>query len=230
MFLHPKISKEKEDLDATDVSCKEIITEENALFDNDHNPLMKLQLSLQAQFPMCSDIQKHGSFTPHMTLSHFPSIKEAKEAQTKMEETWKRLQKESSSSLKFTVNEVYLLKRIGDEGQFKIAATLPLKDATKIKSINLGDHSAELGTRILSSDATSTDLNIDGRGFISLSFHDPMLTFSGMPLSEEEWVYEERIKLKQRRNRGGKRRRWKGKQRTHGNSEDNEEKKKEENA
>jgi hypothetical protein len=73
---------------------------------------------------------------------------------------------------------VYVLRRAGDEVQFKIVATLPLGGGAK------GD-----------------DDNIDDNNNIQI--HDPPLAFPDMPAVEEDWVHEERMKLKERRNGNG---------------------------
>jgi 2'-5' RNA ligase len=133
----------------------------------DVEPLVQLQSILQEQLPEFPDQVKNGKFTPHITLSHFPSLEEALEAQTKLESWWQPLQ--------FKVEELHVLKRVGDDGQFKIVCTLPL------------------GTQ----QVTHKDIVI----------HDPTLEFPAMPLVEEDWVYEERMKMKARRNGGRRSRR-----------------------
>ena len=86
--------------------------------DNSVQPLIQLQALLQEVFPECPDQVRSGTFTPHMTLSHFSSLQDALEGQKKLETWWKPLE--------FDVEEIYVLKRVGDDGQFKILATLPL--------------------------------------------------------------------------------------------------------
>jgi 2'-5' RNA ligase len=81
-------------------------------------PLIELQSKLIQKFPECTDQLKHGSFTPHITLSHFTSIDEALEGQKVVEEWWQ--------SIEFSVTEIYCLIRDGDGGQFKRLLTLPL--------------------------------------------------------------------------------------------------------
>ena len=65
-----------------------------------------------------------------------------------------------------------------DDGQFKIAATIPL----------------------------GSGANKD------VKMHDPAERFDGMPLEEEDWVYHERMEMKNRRKRGNKRRKSRRKQ------------------
>ena len=81
-------------------------------------PLVQLQSTLQEELPEFPDQLKNGKFTPHITLSHFPSLEDALEAQVQIESWWK--------ALNFQVKEVHVLKRVGDDGQFKILCTLPL--------------------------------------------------------------------------------------------------------
>ena len=123
-------------------------------------PLIALQSTLFRDFPECPDQQKQGKFTPHMTISHFPSLKEALAGKTQVESWW-------SPPVEFDVTEIYLLKRVGDDGAFKIVATLPLGSA-----------------------GNNTGIQV----------HTPPIAFPDMPLEEEGWVREERMKMKARRN------------------------------
>ncbi len=136
----------------------------------DEQPLLQLQSLLQNSFPECNDQRKNGKYTPHITLAHFPSLESALEAKEIIEKWW--------TIIEFEVNEVYLLKREGDGGQFKIVATLKLGDMVKTISNN---------------DQTTKNIEI----------HNPPIAFSDMPQVEEEWVYNERMKLKERRNGEG---------------------------
>jgi 2'-5' RNA ligase len=85
----------------------------------------------------------------------------------------------------FDLSEVYLLQRKGDDGQFLRVAT-----------ISLGRDHVENDSA-----ATSTGIVI----------HDPPEAFPDMPLVEEDWVREERMQLKKRRNGS-----WKGRRRRRG--------------
>jgi len=123
-------------------------------------PLIRLQSALFQHFPECADQIKQGNFTPHMTVSHYPSLEKAVEGQAHAETWW--------SPKEFDVTEIYLLKRVGDDGQFQIMATLPL-----------------------------------GRTEKQMQLHDPPIPFPDMPMEEEEWVREERMKMKVRRNSKG---------------------------
>ena len=130
--------------------------------ENETEPLIDLQSILMQSFPECKDQLKHGSFTPHITLSHFTSIEKALEGQKAVEEWWEPIE--------FSVTEIYCLIRKGDDGQFKRLLTLPLGSNNAAK------------------------------------LHDPPLPFPEMPLEEEDWILEERMKLKERRNNNGRRR------------------------
>lgn len=86
--------------------------------DDDEEPLTRLQNLLEQQFPMCKDQKKQGTFTPHITISHYANNTDALTAKEGIESKWQ--------PVSFPVSEVYLLQRKGDDGQFKIAATIPL--------------------------------------------------------------------------------------------------------
>lgn len=149
-------------------------------------PLVALQSELEGAFPDCNDQRKHGKYTPHMTLSHFPSLESALEAKEQIEEWWTPIQ--------FDVSEVYFLKREGDGGQFKIVATLKLGDAPQEGRV-----------------VEEPDINQESQSrFRNIIIHDPPLAFPDMPTEEEDWVHEERMKLKARRNGNGNRQRRSG--------------------
>ncbi|KAL7468111.1 hypothetical protein ACHAXS_008345 [Conticribra weissflogii] len=134
----------------------------------DEEPLIRLQRLLEEQFPTCNDTRKAGGkFNPHITISHYPNVTDALAAKEEVEAKWK--------PVSFNLSEIYLLERRGDEGQFKIMATIPL--------------------------GSEDDAVI----------HNPPIPFPGMPLTEEDWVHEERMKMKTRRRNGMKRRRRKEK-------------------
>ena len=130
-------------------------------------PLHHLHRQLEEQFPMCKDQRKGGEFNPHMTISHYANNDTALEAKEEIESNWK--------PLSFHVPEIYLLERKGDDGQFKIAAAIPL-----------------------------------GKGSKTV-YHEQALPFPAMPKVEEEWVYHERMEMKNRRKRGNKRRKRRSK-------------------
>jgi 2'-5' RNA ligase superfamily len=84
----------------------------------DEEPLITLQKILEEHFPMCTDQRKQGTFTPHITLSHYGNINDALEAKGQMESKWE--------PISFHVKEIYLLERKGEDGQFKVLAKIPL--------------------------------------------------------------------------------------------------------
>jgi 2'-5' RNA ligase len=86
--------------------------------DMDEEPLITLQKILENHFPDCTDQRKQGSFTPHITISHYANITDALEAKGRIEKNW--------VTTSFHVGEIYLLQRKGDDGQFKILASIPL--------------------------------------------------------------------------------------------------------
>lgn len=180
-------------------------------------PLIELQSVLQRQFPQCKD---NGQFIPHMTLSHFESLEDAQAAQVQFEkeEWWNddpdtNNDDESSSSTStplsamcFTVNEIYVLKREGDGGQFKILMTVPLGRGKE------GDDEGKVGIKnaITKSDTGGGD---GGGNSNAVQIHETPLAFPTMPLVEENWVLDERMKLKDRRRRNSRRQRNRSKNR-----------------
>ena len=156
MWAYPK-SKYLDDIDGAE--------------DDGIEPLIHLQSCLEEQFPMCKDQRKGGKYSPHMTVSHYANNEDALAAKESIESKWE--------PVTFHVPEVYLLERKGDDGQFKIAATIPL-----------GPESDDV------------------------KMHDTPIAFSGMPDVEEEWVYEERMIMKNRRKQGNKRRQRGGRSRS----------------
>ncbi|KAL3792716.1 hypothetical protein ACHAW5_005821 [Stephanodiscus triporus] len=85
---------------------------------DDEEPLFNLHRLLEQQFPICNEQRKTGAFHPHMTISHYTTNANALAAKVKIETGWE--------SLSFRAHEFYLLERKGDDGQFKIAATITL--------------------------------------------------------------------------------------------------------
>mmetsp|Transcript_33206 Transcript_33206/g.69882 ORF Transcript_33206/g.69882 Transcript_33206/m.69882 type:complete len:452 (-) Transcript_33206:51-1406(-) len=126
-------------------------------------PLITLHSLLEQQFPLCKDQRKTGAFHPHMTVSHYTNNENALIAKKEVESKWE--------PVSFHVPAIYLLERKGDEGQFKIAATISLGAGSEVK------------------------------------MHDPRMPFPAMPEVEEEWVYDERMAMKNRRKKGNKGRR-----------------------
>jgi len=88
-------------------------------------PLIRLHNLLEDQFPMCKDQRKGGAFNPHMTVSHYENNDNALAAKKEVESRWK--------PVSFHVPEIYLLERMGDDGQFKIAATIPLGVGSEVE-------------------------------------------------------------------------------------------------
>jgi 2'-5' RNA ligase len=113
LYLYPRSFRDYYPMQQSTLSEEDSTNEE---------PLIQLQSILQDFLPECDDQQKNGKYTPHITLSHFPSLEEALDGQAKLETWWQ--------SKEFIVNEIYVLKRIGDDGQFKILASLPLGENT----------------------------------------------------------------------------------------------------
>jgi hypothetical protein len=138
-------------------------------------PLIHLQVELEKIFPQCNHVKKiSGSFVPHLTLSHFPSLDEALEGKQFLLDTWGEKAMEYKKNLTFRVEEIYILLRIGDEGQFCKTATIQLGSAKRDTWIQI---------------------------------HDPCVPFVGMPVVEEEETRNERMDLKERRNKNGRKRR-----------------------
>ena len=92
--------------------------------DNDEEPLIILHNLLKEQFPICNDDRKDKGFHPHMTISHYPSYTDALSAKETKLSAWE--------PVSFRVNEIYMLERKGDNGQFKIAATIGLGSMSEI--------------------------------------------------------------------------------------------------
>lgn len=159
------------------------------------SPLVQLQTSLEEAFPMCKDqSQKGGGFTPHMTVSHFPSLADALNAQRTMEESYSFLDSDENFSdtgdcLQFLLDRIYLLERKGDEGQFLRVAEIAFG----------GDF-----------DGSTIENEIETKLF------DPPQPFPDMPDTEDDWVYEERMLMKSRRKNNRKSRRGKGTQQPSG--------------
>ena len=127
---------------------------------------------------MCQDQSKKGTgFTPHMTVSHFPSLDEAMhakgtmEAALSLEDINKNGMENRNAYLEFVLDRIYLLQRQGDDGQFLRVAVIGLGMASQ--------------TRIF----------------------DPPQPFPDMPQCEDEWVKKERMLLKARRKGNRKSRR-----------------------
>jgi len=137
-------------------------------------PIMRLQALLEEQFPACKEIRKKdGIFRPHMTVSHFGSLEAAREAKVDLESWW--------TGASFLCDEIYVLRRQGDGGQFLRIATVSFRER-----------------RVFCHD----DVYNEQQGTHGLAF-------SGMPLIEEDWMLEERMKMKDRRRNNAYPQRWK---------------------
>ncbi|KAG7357366.1 2'-5' RNA ligase superfamily-domain containing protein [Nitzschia inconspicua] len=143
-------------------------------------PLIALQETLEKAFPMCRDQSQKGEqgrFVPHMTVSHFPSRDEALNAQETVQHI---LDSSSCCDLTFLVDRIYLLERMGDYGQF-----------LRVAEIALGTSSVHSAS--------------EGSSTVKTSILEPPQPFPGMPDVEEDWVYAERMKMKERRRKGNRR-------------------------
>ena len=154
-------------------------------FCDSFEPLIRLQASLEEEFPACSDQRKQGTFTPHLTISHFESLDDASKAKLKVEQWW--------TPVTFHIAEIYVLRRVGDDGQFEIAATVPL---------GCGGPSNHYTEVMASENVNTCNANDLYHQAHKIQIHNPPIRFPLMPASEEDWVKEERMNLKARRNRG----------------------------
>ena len=172
LWLYPHSFRGDDNNDNNEVSSKNQghpgdTENNNGSNKNTNEPLVQLQSLLQEQFPFCNDQQKvAGQYNPHITISHFVNLDAALEGKSQMEEWWP-----ISPPVQFCLEEIYLLQRKGDDGQFLRLASIPLGDNNK-----------------------------------EVIIHDPPKPFSYMPTEEEDWVREERMQLKARRNRRGRHR------------------------
>jgi hypothetical protein len=158
--------------------------EEEEMTTESKEPILELQSLLEAEFAMCSETLKRRSFLPHMTLSHFDSLRDARGAAARLgsaslaaTNATARVSETTNQRLSFWCEEFYLLERKGDDGQFLRRATIRLGNTTRGDTQN---HSSGVG--------------LDG-----VFFHDPPLRFPGMPKVEEPWVRSELQALKARR-------------------------------
>jgi 2'-5' RNA ligase len=95
------------------------------------DPLIKLQKHMKEAFPMCNDQSKTGTFVPHMTISHFPNLDDALEAQKDLEASFP-----NRDDLEFLLDRVYLLERKGDGGQFLKVAEIPLGEPSNDRTVD----------------------------------------------------------------------------------------------
>ena len=109
----------------------------------------------------------HSRFRPHMTLCHYSNIMAADEKAHDLSSEW------ITHPVTFDVNEIYIMERKGDDGQFCIAHTLPLGGASS------------------SSSSSSSVVRTATK------------RFPYMPLVEDEWVRELRVGSRGGTNSGG---------------------------
>lgn len=81
--------------------------------------LRRLQAALQAALPFCDEQQRQGTFTPHLTISHFASREQAEAARAALSPTWVPVTFQCGGA-------VHVMRREGGGGQFERACTLPL--------------------------------------------------------------------------------------------------------
>jgi 2'-5' RNA ligase len=144
-------------------------------------PLHELQRRLEEAFPMCRDQSQkgdEGSFVPHMTISHFECLHDAQSAQRSLLE-----HHDNHGPMSFLLDRIYLLERKGDSGQF-----------LRVAQIALGSNDND----------DNYDANQTNRVIVQTQIFDPPSAFPTMPKIELDWVLEERMKLKKRRNGRGK--------------------------
>jgi 2'-5' RNA ligase len=149
------------------------------------SPLHHVQASLERAFPTCRDQSQKGErgvFVPHMTISHFACLEDALTAQKQLESAFP-----NRDELMFWLDRIYLLERKGDDGQFLRVADIAMGKRTLASTDD--DHEAF--------PAASSD------GRIITKIYNPPIPFPAMPTKEEDWVYEERMKMKERRRRNG---------------------------
>lgn len=96
--------------------------------------LATLQQSIAQQFPECFDHNNRTKpFRAHMTVSHLESLNAVLLAKTEV----KSLLPEEG--LRFPVGCIYLLRRVGDGGQFMPIAEVPLAGQPSSTAISLDD-------------------------------------------------------------------------------------------
>ena len=144
--------------------------------------LEELQRLLEDAFPSCQNqSKKGGQFVPHMTLSHFECLDDAQKAQMILEGSYPSIVAHGRVSISFLFDRIYLCERTGDNGQF-----------LKVAQVALGNNTKDDVTQQRKHNTVQTEI-----------FDSPS-AFEGMPTTEDNWVYEERMKLKQRRRNNGR--------------------------
>ena len=145
-----------------------------AAADDDDDPLQKLYHALLEEFPVLSKkktVADSASSSSSFTPHMTVSHFENKNGALQGQQI---LEEEygygQSLNLSFLLDRIYVLERHGDNGQFHRVAEIAVKTTTTTSS-------AAPQTRL----------------------YNPPEPFPDMPTTEEEWVHEERMKLKQRR-------------------------------
>ncbi|OEU14345.1 hypothetical protein FRACYDRAFT_240882 [Fragilariopsis cylindrus CCMP1102] len=193
----PSVTKDDGDKDNDNENKNDLLVE----------PIIALQSLLEKEFPICSESLKSNgrTFIPHMTVSsNFNSLNDAKDAQRKII-TNNTTTPPLSSILSFWCQEIYLLERIGDNGQFMKRMTIPLgcrnKKDDDDQKIN-GSVTNSVNNVIVNDDDDDVNDNLGNDSssiMMQYQYHDPLLKFIDMPLIEEDWIYKERMGLKLKR-------------------------------
>lgn len=174
--------------------------------DESNDILQKLQNDLQSAFPICHEQRKNGIYNPHMTLSHYPNLVQANNAKSYIESAYKN----EEQPISFTINEIYLLKRFEPDGQFLIYAKLPLLGGRDDNGNDYDDIFEPDGQfltyaklPLVGGDNSNDDDDDDEEDFNKAMelYETNAQKFPFMPIFEEDWVYEERMKLKEQRTR-----------------------------
>lgn len=107
-------------------------------------PLLALHKKLEEAFPICKDQTKGGKFTPHMTISHFVNLADAKAAQATIEDEYR--EELEGDNLTFLLDRIYLLHRKGDGGQFLRMAEIGLGAHGQVEALRPAQAFAEQPT------------------------------------------------------------------------------------
>jgi hypothetical protein len=145
------------------------------------SPLHRLQASLELAFPTCRDQSQKGEKGLFVPHMTISHFECLDDALAAQNELESSLSFPNRIDLNFVLDHIYLLERKGDEGQFLRVADIAV------------------GTK---ADAPNSSVDVT-------NIYDPPIPFPGMPTREDDWVYEERLKMKERRrnNSGGRGRR-----------------------
>ena len=134
-----------------------------------NNPIYELQSCLmQALRSAPNNIvfsSTHSRFRPHMTLCHYNNVMDADEKALELSSEW------ITHPVSFDVNEIYIMERSGNNGQFCVAHTLPLGGGSDTDTV------------------TSSSSSSSSSGIVRTATK----RFPFMPLVEDAWVRELRI-------------------------------------